>query len=71
MVLKCSRHNPIINLNKMKDLKSLTGAKILSREEQLVVKGGVHRFCPDEITCPEGKYCYLGICVPDSFTPED
>ncbi|MDE5421649.1 hypothetical protein L3073_05480 [Ancylomarina sp. DW003] len=55
----------------MKDLKSLTGAKILSREEQLVVKGGVHRFCPDEITCPEGKYCYLGICVPDSFTPED
>jgi len=55
----------------MKKLQDLTEAKILSKNEQLSVKGGVHKFCPDEITCPEGRYCYLGICVPDSFIPED
>lgn len=49
----------------MKDLQNLTGAKILSKEEQQVVKGGVHKDCyhnPD--ICGPEEYCDGHVCMP-------
>ena len=68
-VLKCSRQNPIINLNTMKDLKNLFGAKTLSKEEQQVVKGGAggHERCRYDSDCEADHYCDWHVCIPDRW----
>ncbi|WP_320019064.1 hypothetical protein [Labilibaculum manganireducens] len=44
----------------MKDLQKLNGAKILSKKEQQMVKGG--RACNNEYPCPSGYSCINYIC---------
>ena len=54
----------------MKDLKNLKGAKMLSKMEQKVIKGGFPCVGPD-LWCPSGSYCcepMENICRPDFFT---
>jgi hypothetical protein len=56
--LKCSSlFNLIINI--MKDLKNLKGAKVISKMEQKVIKGGkvVGIYCTPTIPCPDGYGC--------------
>ena len=65
-VLKCSRQNPIINFNTMKDLKNLTGAKILSKKEQQSVKGGIHEPCGRDSDC-EPDHCCAHVCIPERW----
>jgi hypothetical protein len=53
---------------KMKELKNLTGAKMLSQNEQKSIKGGIPTIiCDDNNPCPIGYLClmgpYDGICV--------
>jgi len=58
----------------MKDLKNLFGAKTLSKEEQLVVKGGgTHAVCryhsdcePDEV-CAGYNHGVPGVCVREEW----
>lgn len=45
----------------MKNLKNLRGAKVLSKEEQQVLKGGV-RYCDIYNPCGPGMECIGGIC---------
>lgn len=47
----------------MKDLKNLKGAKMISKNEQRTIKGGVIYRCVTEADCPEGYGCLRGICV--------
>ncbi|NOQ26710.1 MAG: hypothetical protein GQ564_15225 [Bacteroidales bacterium] len=47
----------------MKDLKNLKGAKILSKNEQKVIKGGEYLACFKGL-CPEWYYCNQdNLCV--------
>ena len=45
----------------MKKLQNLIGSKILSKNEQLLVKGGKMQCNPDG-TCPTGLTCIYGTC---------
>ena len=53
----------------MKDLKKIKGAKILSKNEQKSIKGGIAPVivCDDNNPCPIGYLCLMGawsgICV--------
>lgn len=47
----------------MKELKNLTGAKMISKKEQKEIKGGWVRPCVTEKDCPIGYGCLRGICV--------
>jgi hypothetical protein len=50
----------------MKNLKELTGVKVLSKNEQKAITGGYACLDPD-YSCPEGSYCCLRLlrCKPD------
>jgi len=54
----------------MKDLQSLTGAKILSKKEQQSVKGGDYPIgmCGPEGNCGPGTYCVGPICYTNTST---
>ncbi|WP_461633813.1 hypothetical protein [Labilibaculum euxinus] len=47
----------------MKDLQKLNGAKILSKKEQQIVKGGYIKECKTYKDCWEGFICSGGICI--------
>ncbi|NOU19459.1 MAG: hypothetical protein HOO91_18035 [Bacteroidales bacterium] len=53
----------------MKNLKELTGVKVLAKNEQKLIKGGLGCSIEDP-TCPPYSYCYIfneygdGRCVP-------
>jgi len=47
----------------MKDLKKLKGAKILSKKEQISIKGG-KIYCGDGKPCPVGTICNGTWCEP-------
>ena len=45
----------------MKDLKNLNGAKVISKNEQKSIKGGVvYIYCDDDNPCPIGFICMMG-----------
>ncbi|NOQ26713.1 MAG: hypothetical protein GQ564_15240 [Bacteroidales bacterium] len=51
----------------MKELKNVEGAKMLSKMEQKIIKGGTC-FCETDDDCPEGYYCdwrnqITGLCL--------
>jgi hypothetical protein len=56
------------NFNKMKNLKKLNGAKVLSKSEQRSINGGRFPSCYG-VSCNTGYHCIMdnggGICVPD------
>ena len=47
----------------MKDLKNLKGAKMLSKNDQISIKGGFPGVCPPPVVChPEDDCCIDGMC---------
>lgn len=45
----------------MKDLKNLKGARMISKEEQQGIKGGLYE-CNSYTPCPAGYDCFYGVC---------
>lgn len=45
----------------MKNLKELKGAKVLSKNEQKAIKGGLMA-CDSVHLCPKGYCCVNGVC---------
>jgi hypothetical protein len=69
------RANKLLKFYTMKDLKNLTGAKMLSKKEQQFIKGGKEACDIYGHDCHEGYSCYwtqfdsngdpiAGYCVP-------
>ena len=48
----------------MKNLKNLKGAKMLSKMEQITIKGGLACH-PIDYSCPGNEICCHNLCRPD------
>lgn len=46
----------------MEKIKKIKNAKVLSRKEQNLIKGGTC-FCVTDDDCPGDYYCFIKICI--------